>query len=269
MAFKKTWGFTGLVVTMIFLGILLIVYTKNRNHRQEYQAPQSVQLKRDMQKKDSTFDTIKKENQSKASIKNPSPQTLSTGTHQQSTVSSFTQDSNTADHRSNEFSPRTGLDEQHPMHEIIKKGFSEFQKPRGLIEIMDNNKDGYISPDEFEGPAKTFAMLDADDDGLISADDLNNPRPFDEAAQYNTQTAGEDAAASSGDRVQSLMNWDFEKAFAAMDSDMDGTISSAEFKGSTIVFKKLDTNKDREISVDELKTLPQVLRPSQKTTAHP
>jgi len=99
----------------------------------------------------------------------------------------------------------------------------------GPFQAMDTNKDGKISQSEFKGPGDVFASVDANHDGYIT-------RP--EATRYLAF-------------IGLLSLHEKAREFRTMDTNKDGKISQAEFKGSTAHFAHLDANHDGLITREE------------------
>ena len=93
----------------------------------------------------------------------------------------------------------------------------------GFIKHFDTDNDGKVSKAEFKGPAEKFTELDKNGDGFITADEVPQ-------------------APAGG------MHEGFIKHF---DTDNDGKVSKAEFKGPAEKFTELDKNADGFISADE------------------
>jgi Ca2+-binding EF-hand superfamily protein len=102
----------------------------------------------------------------------------------------------------------------------------------GRFAALDVNKDGKISAAEFKGPKGVFARIDADHNGYVT-------RP--EATRAYLAFLG---ALSIREKVH---------AYKAMDTDRDGKISAAEFKGPKPLFAAIDTNHDGRIAPPEAK----------------
>jgi Ca2+-binding EF-hand superfamily protein len=100
----------------------------------------------------------------------------------------------------------------------------------GWFERHDANKDGKIALAEFKGPKDVFARVDADHDGYIT-------RP--EATRAYLAFVGMLAIREKA------------QAFKAMDTNKDGKVSAAEWKGRKEVFTAVDRNKDGAITPAE------------------
>lgn len=92
---------------------------------------------------------------------------------------------------------------------------------------MDKNGDGRVAKDEFAGPPERFAMLDRDGDGAIS--------------QTEFEAALKGGAAKAGGKI-----------FQRFDANGDGKVTRAEFPGGDENFKALDKNGDGAITLDEV-----------------
>jgi Ca2+-binding EF-hand superfamily protein len=99
-----------------------------------------------------------------------------------------------------------------------------------LFAAMDVNKDGKIVASEFKGPKKGFAWVDTDHDGAIT-------RP--EATRAYLAIVG-------GMTIEQRI-----KAFKDMDTNKDGKVSQAEYKGPARRFARIDVNHDGVITPQE------------------
>jgi len=93
---------------------------------------------------------------------------------------------------------------------------------------MDTNKDGKVTQDEYKGPKGGFAWIDANHDGSITRAEA--VRAFRRYVHRAMIVAG----------------------LKAMDTNKDGMISAAEYKGPKPGFARLDVNKDGSIGPREL-----------------
>jgi len=92
---------------------------------------------------------------------------------------------------------------------------------------LDINKDGKIGPTEFKGSEKAFAWIDADHDHFISRPEATRA--------YLTIIGGLSLAEKA-------------HAYRAMDTNKDGKISEAEYKGPKPLFGRIDANHDGSIT---------------------
>ena len=106
--------------------------------------------------------------------------------------------------------------------------------PEEMIEQLDANGDGALSPDEFRTPAQgIFAMMDANGDGALTA---------------------AEAEAAATDRVAERVGRMIER----LDTNADGTVSEAEFtvvrRGPSAeqMFERIDGDSDGLVTLAEL-----------------
>jgi Ca2+-binding EF-hand superfamily protein len=102
------------------------------------------------------------------------------------------------------------------------------QRQRG----MDADRDGVITRAEWRGTAESFNERDTNRDGVISGNEVR--------ASVRTSTAAEDARRREA------------TAIAAMDTDRDGAITRAEWRGSPEGFRVQDANRDGVLSGGEV-----------------
>jgi hypothetical protein len=86
---------------------------------------------------------------------------------------------------------------------------------------LDDNGDGYITPEEWENSSRSFDRLDR-----------NSDRRLTRAEYYNRS------------QMQAA-------AFSELDANADGWISRNEWRGTTATFTRLDTNGDYFLSKNE------------------
>ncbi len=112
--------------------------------------------------------------------------------------------------------------------------------PSPLVRVLDANKDGVISADEIANASAALLTLDTNGDGALSADELCPPRPAD--APTPPADAKEHRPA--------------DPVMLALDADGDGALSASEIANAPASLKALDTNKDGQLTRDELRPLP-------------
>jgi len=109
-----------------------------------------------------------------------------------------------------------------------REGSSSSPAPcAGKFGALDTNKDGKIARAEFKGSGKAFAWIDADHNGFLS-------RP--EATRAYLAMIGGISLAEKA------------HAYRAMDTNKDGKISAAEYKGPKARFARIDANHDGSIT---------------------
>jgi len=106
---------------------------------------------------------------------------------------------------------------------------------------LDANNDGKISAAEFKGPQERFKQLDANGDGFLTKEEYLKGVGESIRSGAATYMAVNTAAGMMGN-------------FPLMDTNKDGKISAAEFKGSPERFKQLDVNGDGFLTREELKS---------------
>jgi Ca2+-binding EF-hand superfamily protein len=109
------------------------------------------------------------------------------------------------------------------------------QRQRG----MDRDKDGVITRAEWRGTAEGFRQQDTNRDGVLSGDEVRAVGSQDPAAT---------AASDDETRLREAMS----PRFAGMDTDRDGVVSRAEWRGGQQAFRQQDTNRDGVLSGHEV-----------------
>ena len=134
---------------------------------------------------------------------------------------------------------------------------------RALFELLDANNDGRLTLRELRGAWARLAPYDHDGDGAISREEI--PQQF----QLTLQEAGVDPNAFPQQMVQqAVMTQPAAPAriergplwFRKMDVNGDGDVSPREFLGSLEDFKRIDTDGDGLISVEEAEAFDALMR---------
>jgi len=109
-----------------------------------------------------------------------------------------------------------------------------------IMERMDENKDGFISPAEFHPPrgnpgSKMIKRVDTDGDGAASFEELRTAR---EERKKEKQAQHEARAAK------------MDAMFTEMDTNGDGAVTEEEMR--LHAFSRMDENNDGYLTIDEL-----------------
>ena len=91
----------------------------------------------------------------------------------------------------------------------------------------DRNNDGVITRAEWRGPMQEFRERDWNSDGILSGREVQN-----------------DAWTQSQDTD--------DQEFESLDTNRNGRISRAEWRGDRVTFREVDRNRDNQITRDEL-----------------
>ena len=103
-----------------------------------------------------------------------------------------------------------------------------------FFEHMDTNKDAQVTRLEAELASKSlFAKLDGNSDGEITK-------------------------AEAESRARALRKQEIGAQFKALDASRDGQLTAEEAKLPAPLFERLDADKDRNLTLDEFQTLPEV-----------
>ena len=106
---------------------------------------------------------------------------------------------------------------------------------------MDANNDGVVTRDEWRGSDQSFRVHDWNRDGVLSGDEVR-PEGY-RADPYDTRDY------NPGDSLE-FSSWTAQ-AFANLDSNRDGRISSAEWHYDLDTFRRVDRNRDNALSRTE------------------
>ncbi len=125
------------------------------------------------------------------------------------------------------------------------------EQGRTLFEILDTDRDRRLSQRELQAAAGKLALWDRDGDGLLSESEIPQ--------QFQLTIARGTLPVLIGNLLSSGMNPTGELPertsgpiwFRKMDKNRDGEISIREFLGDSILFEKLDRNHNGAIDVVE------------------
>jgi Ca2+-binding EF-hand superfamily protein len=126
---------------------------------------------------------------------------------------------------------------------------------RGLFDLLDTNHDGRLSVREMRSAVKLIDALDRDGDGCLGKNEI--PRSYTLTVQQGFMGAD---ALNAQQAVLSMFGAGPPAAprstrgprwFREMDRNGDGDVSRREFLGSAGQFKRIDTDGDGLISVEE------------------
>ena len=126
---------------------------------------------------------------------------------------------------------------------------------RGLFDLMDTNHDGRLSVREMRNAVKLIDALDRDGDGQLGKNEI--PRSYTLTVQQGFMGAdalNAQAAIFSmfgGGPPPAPRSTRGPRWFREMDRNGDGDVSRREFLGSAEQFKRIDTDGDGLISVEE------------------
>jgi hypothetical protein len=123
--------------------------------------------------------------------------------------------------------------------------------PAEIMKRMDANADGFIAKDEAQGRvAENFDAIDADKDSKLSLDELKA------RATAQRDSGGERPMRPEGGMPSP------EQIIGFLDANQDGFIAKDEAQGPLVqYFDVVDTDKDSKVSLAELKTAMEAMRP--------
>lgn len=114
------------------------------------------------------------------------------------------------------------------------------QRWQQMLQRHDADNDGRISREEWTGAERIFEMLDANKDGFITED---------EALRMG---AGPQQGPRGGDQGQMDPAQRWQRMLERFDANKDGAISREEWQGPVETFERLDANRDGVITEDEV-----------------
>ena len=124
---------------------------------------------------------------------------------------------------------------------------------RGLFELLDRNRDGKLGLREIRGASRLLAQLGREKEGLSRQDIPHSYQLAVGLCEASFNRAGGHGAFSP--RGMPLLTLDWSRPnliwFHKMDRNRDGDVSWREFLGSREDFRRLDTDGDGLISLEE------------------
>ncbi len=122
-----------------------------------------------------------------------------------------------------------------------------------FFDEYDTNMDGKVLAAEFRGSSEVFKLLDKDGDGAIRPEELGLPADYKPApgARKNRGRPEAPARGGPGAEQRAKQMEKFRKRVMAMDSDQDGRVSKAEWKGPEAAFARFDRNQDGFIDAQD------------------
>jgi Ca2+-binding EF-hand superfamily protein len=106
---------------------------------------------------------------------------------------------------------------------------------------LDRNNDGVITRNEWNGNDRSFRNQDWNGDGVLSGDEV---RPGARRQTNWNQDWNRDGIVDNQDTL-------IAQRFRQYDTNADGRVASAEWPGSPRLFARLDTNRDRFLTIQE------------------
>jgi hypothetical protein len=114
-----------------------------------------------------------------------------------------------------------------------------------LIAVFDTDRDRVISAEEIQAASEALAKLDKDGDGEITLEEIHPPRDGKPPGGKPGKPGRPDGPPPGDHPVPPLIK--------ALDTDADGTISTAELAGAPESLKSLDKDGDGELSPEEIR----------------
>ena len=106
-----------------------------------------------------------------------------------------------------------------------------------LLSTIDKDHDKVISSDELAAAPTVLLTLDKDQDGKLSEG---------EVAPANAAASGQGRRRGPGGVMRMM------KSHSAMDGNEDGALDAAEIKNAAVALQKIDANRDRKLTEDEV-----------------
>jgi Ca2+-binding EF-hand superfamily protein len=139
---------------------------------------------------------------------------------------------------------------------------------RGLVQLLDANRDGLLSVRELRTAWPRLEPLDKNGDGCITADEIT--RQIQMSLSPGASNLGRQFVVVSPDGMRGERpmarpaNSNAPLWFQRMDKNGDGDISFKEFLGSREDFNRIDADSDGLIDADEAARYDATLRPAKK-----
>lgn len=133
--------------------------------------------------------------------------------------------------------------------------------PRGshghpIVRVIDTDRDGVLSATELGGASTAILSLDTDADGAVSAAELHaHPaRPAGTPQRPAGAPALTRPAPTTADGV--ARSRPIDPVMLALDANSDGALAALEIANAATSLGALDTNKDGQLTRDEVRPLP-------------
>ena len=118
------------------------------------------------------------------------------------------------------------------------RGRGQNRQPQMRFAGMDQNRDGMIQRDEWQGSTRAFSNQDWNGDGVLAGDEVRV------GAQRNTNW---EEADHTPNRFERNLSWS-ATAFTNLDHNRDGRLSGSEWHYDMETFRRVDRNRDNNIS---------------------
>jgi len=132
------------------------------------------------------------------------------------------------------------------------------QFPPPIATLFDKDSNAVLSPAEISGAADALRAVDANKDGQVTKEELCQavcPNGQDCPALQGRGVGARQPRGFAAGKGQAKGPGQSPVVIALLDTDKDGTLSTAEINNSPAVLGKLDANADAQLTPDEVRPM--------------